>query len=156
RLALVGMLTVAALATAATTVVLWLRGSGSTTPSEAGGPAEPTELRLDQRAGDAAGAGPDDASGAVSVVMPADLEWQEVAGVALPVSASQGPQNTSDGLATGFAHDPAGAVLAAINIVVRVNPQNGPGVFGPTLRNQVVGPDSPALRARVESAYETL
>jgi hypothetical protein len=98
----------------------------------------------------------DQLSPAVAVDMPDDLEWADVAGVALPVSLTIGPWDTSNGLARGYAREPAGAVLAAANIVVRINPQLGPNVFGPTLEYQVTGSESPALRARVESVYETL
>ncbi|MBX6752482.1 MAG: hypothetical protein IRY85_22940, partial [Micromonosporaceae bacterium] len=92
----------------------------------------------------------------LAVEMPDDLVWRDVQGVALPYSASKGPSNTLGGLATGFAHDAAGAVLAAAHIIVRINPQVGPNVFEPTLREQVVGPDVPALRDTIVQAYAAL
>ncbi|WP_124861771.1 hypothetical protein [Micromonospora arida] len=88
--------------------------------------------------------------------LPNDLGWADVAGVSVPVSAQSGPRNSSEGRARGFAHDPGGAVLAAVHIVVRVNPQVGPAVFGPTLRTQVIGADAAAMRAQVAQAYDEL
>ena len=102
---------------------------------------------------------PDTTAGAVggaSAGLPHDLDWSEVAGVSVPVSDQSGPRLTEKGLAGGFAHDRAGAVLAAVHIVVRVTPQVGPTVFEPTLRTQVVGPDAPALRVQVAQAYDEL
>jgi hypothetical protein len=79
-----------------------------------------------------------------------------VAGVALPVSATAGPLRREHGLAAGFAHTPAGAVLATVHLLVNTTPQVGSAVFEPTLRDQVVGPDAPAMRAAVEADYQTL
>lgn len=90
------------------------------------------------------------------VAMPADLHWELVGGVSLPVSSQAGPRDTAGGLARGFSHDEAGAVLAAVHIVVRVAPQLGPGIFDTTLRAQVVGTDAPAMRSRVGQDYDEL
>ncbi|MGW2625820.1 hypothetical protein [Micromonospora taraxaci] len=88
--------------------------------------------------------------------LPDDLDWVDVAGVSIPVSKQSGPHITSDGQARGFAHDRGGALLAAVHIIVRVNPQVGPDVFEPTLRTQVVGADAVAMRAQVAQAYDEL
>ncbi|RKF24649.1 hypothetical protein [Micromonospora globbae] len=96
------------------------------------------------------------AAGGASGGLPSDLDWSDVAGVSVPVSNQSGPRLTENGLASGFAHDRAGAVLAAVHIVVRVNPQVGPAVFEPALRTQVVGRDAPALRVQVVQAYDAL
>jgi hypothetical protein len=90
------------------------------------------------------------------VTIPTDLTWADVAGVALPQSGVTGPTDRSGGLARGFTHDPAGAIFAAANILIRINPQAGPGLFTPTLKDQVVGPDAADLKDQVDSAYETL
>ena len=90
------------------------------------------------------------------VVYPADLAWTTVAGIALPTSATAGPRQTQDGLAAGFSHTPAGAVLAAVHLLVRTSPQVGPAVFGPPLRDQVVGTDADAMRAVVAEDYRQL
>ena len=93
---------------------------------------------------------------AVAVVLPTDLRFAEVAGVALPTSASAGPYDTTGGRARGFAHTPAGAVLAAVHLFVRCTPQVGPSVFEATLREQVVGPDAAAMREQVAAGYDRL
>jgi hypothetical protein len=92
----------------------------------------------------------------LAVVLPDDLVWGDVGGVALPYSASKGPSNTLGGLAKGFAHDAPGAVLAAAHIIIRINPQVGPDVFQPTLREQVVGPGADTVRTMTTEAYAAL
>lgn len=103
--------------------------------------------------------GPSVAPGGIAAeaaALPADLRWAPLAGISVPVSGQSGPRDTSGGLARGFAHDRAGAVLAAVHIVVRVAPQVGASVFDPTLRTQVVGPDAAAMRVQVTQAYDDL
>jgi hypothetical protein len=79
-----------------------------------------------------------------------------VAGVALPVSATAGPLRREHGLASGFVHTPAGAVLAAVHLLVNTTPQVGSAVFEPTLRDQVVGADAAAMREAVQADYRRL
>ncbi|MEU8315018.1 hypothetical protein [Micromonospora sp. NPDC049033] len=118
--------------------------------------AEPKQT-VTSPAGPGAPARPDTgAATAESAGLPSDLGWANVAGISVPVSTQSGPRLTSDGQARGFAHDHAGAVLAAVHIVVRVNPQVGPTVFVPTLRTQVVGTDAAAMRVQVAQAYDEL
>jgi hypothetical protein len=81
------------------------------------------------------------------------LRWASYHGVELPSSPKAGPRDTAGGLASGYAHTPLGALLAAVNIGVRANAQWGPDVFGPTIRTQVTGPDAAALLAGCEAAY---
>jgi hypothetical protein len=88
--------------------------------------------------------------------LPSDLVWTQVAGVSLPTSAQAGPRDTTAGLARGFAHTKAGAVLAAVHLLIRVAPQVGPAVFDPTLRAQVVGPAASALHDQVTQQYRQL
>jgi hypothetical protein len=83
----------------------------------------------------------------------AGLRWNDYHGVWLPSSQAAGPRDTSGGLASGYADSPLGALLAALNIAVRANVQWGPGVFGPTIRGQVTGPDAATLLANCQSAY---
>jgi hypothetical protein len=85
---------------------------------------------------------------------PTDLSMVTVAGVDLPVSAQDGPRLRPAGLATGFSQTPAGAVLAAMHLVVCASPQVGPAVWEPTLREQVVGPDAAAFADTVRQDYE--
>jgi hypothetical protein len=93
---------------------------------------------------------------AVPVVLPADVTWVSVAGVALPVSETAGPHRHEHGLASGFAHTPTGALLAAAHLLVNTTPQVGSDVFGPTLQTQVVGQHAPAMRAAVAADYRAL
>jgi len=83
----------------------------------------------------------------------AGLRWRDFHGVELPTSPAAGPHDTSGGLASGFADTPLGALLAALNIGVRANAQWGPAIFGPTIRDQVIGADAPALLASCQSVY---
>lgn len=79
--------------------------------------------------------------------------WSDVDGVMLPSSPADGPHVTTGGLASGFADNPAGAVLAAINIAARVDPGFGPQVFTPTITSQVTGADAAALLAADQQEY---
>ena len=91
------------------------------------------------------------------VELPRDhLAWTTVAGAQVPVSAVAGPRDSRGGRARGFSRDSRGAVFAAVHLSLRLAPQVGPVVFGPTLREQVVGGggDVAALRERVEADYE--
>lgn len=96
---------------------------------------------------------PSGASVANAVVLPADVTWTEVAGVALPVSATAGPIGMVDGLAWGFAHSLPGAVIAGLHLLVRTTPQVGPDVFDPTIAGQVVSEDALLLRQSVTAQY---
>jgi len=58
------------------------------------------------------------------------------------------------GLAWGFADSRLGALLAAVNIAVRANAPWGPGIFVPTIRDQVTGPGTAALLAGCRAGYE--
>ena len=81
-----------------------------------------------------------------SRLLPAEVSWTRLAGVDLPMSPDTGPTQTEGGLARGFAHTPAGAVVAALHLLVRTTPQVGPAVFDPTMTDQVVGCDAAAMR----------
>ncbi|MFJ8896606.1 hypothetical protein ACIRCZ_18635 [Leifsonia sp. NPDC102414] len=48
---------------------------------------------------------------------PADISWTALYGNAWPTSAAIGPTKTVDGIAQCFQHSPAGAALAAVNII---------------------------------------
>ena len=88
--------------------------------------------------------------------LPYDLTSARVSGVAVPVSASDGPYHRTGGLASGFNHDRAGAVLAATNLLLRLTPQVGPAVFTPTLHTQVSGPNAAAMTEQVTAQYQQL
>jgi hypothetical protein len=103
-------------------------------------------------------ASPTSTAGQASDLVPSDLTFTEVAGVPLPVSDTVGPRQPGGGLGRGFTRTRAGAVLAAAHILVRVHPEVGADVFGPTLDHQVVGDagDVRALASNVADAYEQL
>jgi hypothetical protein len=84
----------------------------------------------------------------------ASVLWSGFYGVELPVSAQAGPHDTRGSVATGFAHSPLGALLAAVNIGVRANAQWGPRIFTAVIRGQVIGPDAAALLASCQAAYD--
>ena len=111
-----------------------------------GGPAQERRPALPARAPAT------DATGLPQVSL-AGLRWSDYHGVRLPSSPTAGPRDASGGLASGYADTPLGALLAALNIAVRANAQWGPGIFGPTIRNQVTGPAAAALLAGCQSAY---
>jgi hypothetical protein len=98
---------------------------------------------------------PHDAEPATGTV-PADVTWAQDAGISVPVSAHAGPHDTTGGLARGFSHDPAGAVIAAVHLLVNTSPNVGPDVFDATISNQVVGPDAATLQANAQAAYQQL
>ena len=84
----------------------------------------------------------------------ASVRWSGFYGVELPWSAAAGPRDTAGGLAAGFARTPLGALLAAVNIAVRANPQWGPRIFTAVIRGQVTGPDAAALLANCQAYYD--
>jgi hypothetical protein len=88
-----------------------------------------------------------------AVTWPGDITWTRIAGIDLPASLSEGPRNRNLGLAAGFAQTPAGAVLAALHLIVRTSYQAGPQVWEPTLRDQVVGPDKAAYQEAVRAGH---
>lgn len=98
---------------------------------------------------------PPESWSAAKLDWPGDVRWMTVVGLDLPVSAQAGPRDLTDGRARGFARSPAGAVFAALHLVVRTSPHCGPAVWTPTLRDQVVGPDSEAYATAVRDGYET-
>jgi hypothetical protein len=116
--------------------------------STAGGPSSPA-------VGGTSGGALQPSDAPLTVTLPQDLSWTAVAGIPLPVSASVGPHQLGQ-TARGFSHDPLGAVFAAAHIVIRTNPQVGADVFGPTIRDQVIGPDAATLQQQVSSAYDDL
>ena len=84
------------------------------------------------------------------------LNWIDFHGIELPVSAQAGPHHSSGGLAWGFSETALGAVLAAVNIVVRTAAQWGPTIYQPTIRSQVTGPGASALLKTDASEYAAL
>src|SRR5260221_75459 len=99
-------------------------------PDGHGGPTIPGRPDAGTAAGPPTATTPAQVSGssspsAVAVVLPADTTWTTVVGVALPVSATAGPLRCDHSLTAGFAHTPAGAVLAGVRLLVNTTPQVG-------------------------------
>jgi hypothetical protein len=84
------------------------------------------------------------------------LSWTDFDGIALPVSAQDGPRHTRGGLAWGFSDTRRGALLAAVNIAVRTAAQWGPAIYQPTIHNQITGPGAGALLKADASDYAAL
>lgn len=88
-----------------------------------------------------------------TAVSTADWRTASVDGAVVPVSAADGPHRTTGNVASGFTDTPAGAVLAAVNISVRVSGQVGPAVFVPTIGGQVTGSAEQALLSAAWQEY---
>jgi hypothetical protein len=84
------------------------------------------------------------------------MSWIDFHGIALPVSAQDGPHHISGGLAWGFSNTQRGALLAAVNITVRTAAQWGPAIYQPTIRNQVTGSAAGTLLKADTSEYAAL
>lgn len=130
----------------AAVAVIAVAGAGLALLLARGGPAA-------GRAAPGGSAAPGPAGTAIPQVSLAGLRWSDYHGVMLPSSPAAGPRDTSGGLASGFADTPLGALTAALNIAVRANAQWGPGVYGPTIRDQVTGPGAAALLAGCQAYY---
>jgi hypothetical protein len=89
---------------------------------------------------------------AAATLDPASVTWQDYGGAAVP-QAPAGPHDTQEGRAVGFDHTPAGATLAAVNLSYRAGSAAGPGVFEPTIAQQVVGPDKDQFLSIIEAQY---
>ncbi|HVL51824.1 MAG TPA: hypothetical protein VM754_10040 [Actinomycetota bacterium] len=81
------------------------------------------------------------------------VQWRDLFGLALPVTDA-GPRRLANGLATGFERSEAGAALAGIHIMYRVEAGPGPAVFEPTIREQVVGADKARLLLNAQNRYQ--
>ncbi|KLL10015.1 hypothetical protein BL254_19910 [Protofrankia sp. BMG5.30] len=110
-------------------------GSPAPAPSPTAGTAGPVP----------AGSGPVLPDPGLPVLGFSDLTWLDFHGLALPVSPTAGPHTLADDRASGFAHTPLGAALAAIHIAVRTDAAVGAYIFEPTIAEQATGVDQPAL-----------
>jgi hypothetical protein len=64
-------------------------------------------------------ASPSSLDGSMPDSPPPGVTWQIIDTVALPYSASAGPANVADGIPSGFAHTPTGALVAMVQIDFR-------------------------------------
>ncbi|MGC9670955.1 hypothetical protein ACNTMW_30960 [Planosporangium sp. 12N6] len=74
----------------------------------------------------------------VPTTAPANVTWQLVGQVAVPVSATDGPKTVSGGTASGYTHTPVGALIAAAQISTRAGFSAGQQSWEPTLQQQFV------------------
>lgn len=123
--------------------LLW--GSSASSPPRAGARAATASPQ---------GAGRAPAWATSTVIDTSGWHAAEVDGAPVPESPSSGPHHVSGGTASGFADTPAGSVLAAVNIAVRVSGQDGPEVFSPTIADQVTGTWQQTLLAAAWQEYQ--
>ncbi|MEV6832102.1 hypothetical protein [Amycolatopsis sp. NPDC051102] len=85
------------------------------------------------------------------------ISWIELNGTQVPRSAEYGPRENSGPLASGFTHDPQGAVLAAVNIAARSSGlAGGEEMWRPTIARQTTGDVMQYLAATEETFREAL
>lgn len=114
-------------------------------------PARPSWIQPEMAAAE-----PDPTSSLILVPRPdRDVSWYWVAGIALPVSQTAGPQCFSVTRASCFAPTKEGAAIAAVHLLVHTFPAAGSAVFEPTITEQISGPGAKALlqQARQGSRY---
>ncbi|GAA2705265.1 hypothetical protein ACFY2R_26490 [Micromonospora olivasterospora] len=86
-----------------------------------------------------AGSSPDQAlPTTVPTTAPDDVTWHLVGQVAVPSSDTAGPRTTSGGVASGYAHTPVGALIAAAQISIRASYSAGRASWEPTIERQLV------------------
>ncbi|MFF3857115.1 hypothetical protein [Micromonospora sp. NPDC002575] len=86
---------------------------------------------------------------------PDDVTWELVGQTAVPVSASAGPRTSDGGVASGYAHTPVGALVAAAQLVVRSGFSAGRASWEPTIQQQFEpSPDRDRLLATLREAGE--
>ncbi|HVT70457.1 MAG TPA: hypothetical protein VHF26_22115 [Trebonia sp.] len=144
----------------AATVTVRLLAAAPAQPHAARSPAQPASRQSRAAAAPPAPAVPSsegDARQPSAAPAPdlSGLRWVSYqGGYEVPVSDSAGPRSAMARLASGFADTPAGALVAAANIVTRTAWQMGPDVFGPTIEKQVTGPDAMALLQNDTATYD--
>jgi hypothetical protein len=85
-------------------------------------------------------------TGALLTAAPGGVSWRLVDGVALPFSAAGGPRSVAGGVASGFAHSPAGALLACVQTAFRIGAVD-PAAQAGVVRAMVVGAGKAGLLA---------
>jgi hypothetical protein len=76
---------------------------------------------------------------------PGDVTWEVYQGLSAPVSARSGPTSRTDGVWSGYAHNPTGALLAAAYFSYAANGPDAPAVLS---RRTVQGPKQKAALAQ--------
>jgi hypothetical protein len=106
-----------------------------------------------------ASAGPGASSPAVALPTalptrpPADVSWQLAGQNSVPVSETAGPRSVDAGVASGYAHTPEGALVAAAQLAARSALSAGKKSWEPTVERQFVpSADRDRLLAALRSA----
>lgn len=74
----------------------------------------------------------------VPTTAPVGVRWELVGPMAVPISATAGPKQVTDTTASGFAHTPEGALIAAAQIGTRSSYSLGRKYWEPTIEHQFV------------------
>lgn len=138
------------LAAAATIILLLVMAvviavaSGQSTPDRSGGRAEqaPTPDAVHT-----------DVPPAIPSTAPDDVTWTALGQRILPYSKTAGPANVTATTATGYAHTPTGALIAAAQISSRSGLSAGKDIYEPAVLNQMVpSADRDTLLAALQAA----
>jgi hypothetical protein len=97
--------------------------------------------------------GPPAAAATPPTAAPPGVTWALVGQAAVPASASEGPARLSGCVASGFAHTPTGALIAAAQISTRSGYSAGRSCWEPTITGQfTTSADREALLTRLKDA----
>lgn len=92
-------------------------------------------------------------AGSVPTTAPEGVEWRLLGQVAVPYSATAGPRNATATTASGYAHTPTGALIAAVQLAARAALSTGRQVWEPTITGQFVpSPDRDKLLELLRAA----
>ncbi|BAL86498.1 hypothetical protein AMIS_12780 [Actinoplanes missouriensis 431] len=95
---------------------------------------------------------PSDTATTVPTTRLPDLRWEQLGPLHLPYSASAGPCQVTETTAAGFAHTPAGAIVAAAQITSRTSITTPLTVATETIEQQVIaGPARDQLLAKTRT-----
>ncbi|MEU9509888.1 hypothetical protein AB0D32_26825 [Micromonospora sp. NPDC048170] len=75
---------------------------------------------------------------AVPTTAPAEVRWELVGPLTVPVSATAGPKQSTATTASGFTRTPEGALIAAAQLTMRASHTLGPDYWQPTIERQFV------------------
>jgi hypothetical protein len=128
-------------------VAVWPRGGDTPSPAPTAAPA-----------GGASATAPVPGSSlptALPTKPPADVHWELVGQNSVPVSAAAGPRTVAGGVASGFAHTPDGALVAAAQLAARAAFSAGKASWEPTVQHSFVpGADRDHLLANLRAVPE--
>ena len=92
---------------------------------------------------------------AVPTAAPSGVTWQLLGQVALPCSESAGPRRVTASTASGYAHTPTGALIAAAQLGTRASLSSGRDSYESTVERQFVpSADRDRLLANLRNAHQ--